>query len=273
MKTIKARHKLIPAIIMLIVAAITMSTASYAWFTMSNRVEVTGINLSVVAPTNILIREEGSGDPFANIVTVASNPVDGRLNHSSSINGEVFFTLDNATAQNVDPLTGTLPATPGIISATTLVAASVDGYYYDYRLELVNTGGLDVQVGLKEISISPVTTSVADLGIIGAIRFAVLDGDTEANLVSGLLFANAADSANAIASSAPTYSASAAVNEYLGNLFLLTKEGEASTNDPVNSRTVIVRVWIEGQDADCVTLHANSEFNIEFAFYVFAEVE
>ena len=58
MKTIKARHKLVPAIIMLIVAAITMSTASYAWFTMSNRVEVTGINLSVVAPTNILIREK-----------------------------------------------------------------------------------------------------------------------------------------------------------------------------------------------------------------------
>ncbi|HPB17319.1 MAG TPA: hypothetical protein PK870_06685, partial [Clostridia bacterium] len=69
MKTIKARHKLIPAIIMLIVAAITMSTASYAWFTMSNRVEVTGVELTVVAPTNILIRNEGLG-AFLSSVTV-----------------------------------------------------------------------------------------------------------------------------------------------------------------------------------------------------------
>src|SRR5690554_6821442 len=104
MKTIKARHKLVPAIIMLIVAAITMSTASYAWFTMSNRVEVTGINLSVVAPTNILIREKGSEAAFANSVALDSTSLGfGKLMHASSTKGLKFFTISETDAREADP--------------------------------------------------------------------------------------------------------------------------------------------------------------------------
>lgn len=50
-----AARKIIPAAGMLMVSALMLSTSTYAWFTMSREVEVTGINMTAVVPENIQI--------------------------------------------------------------------------------------------------------------------------------------------------------------------------------------------------------------------------
>lgn len=270
MKTIKARHKLIPAIIMLIVAAITMSTASYAWFTMSNRVKVTGVELKVVAPTNILIREKKSSEynNFLNTVSLAtSSAVTGKLSHASSVNGVDMFTVEDATTMvNTD---GTLTSTATIISTTTPVATE-DGYYVDFFLELVNTGEENVTVGLDNLTIDGVDDSAAGENIEGAVRFAILENGT----VSKGVFGQGEGTTVAAYSAAgtpgtPGITADQEVLTTSANVFTLLGGGIAeNTESPKNMKSITVRVWVEGQDPDCVSAKAGSSFSIEFDFYV-----
>ena len=49
-KNTSAKKKLIPAVAMLTTSAVMLSTATYAWFTMSREVEVTGIKLTATTP-------------------------------------------------------------------------------------------------------------------------------------------------------------------------------------------------------------------------------
>lgn len=54
-KNTSANKKLIPAVAMLTTSAVMLSTATYAWFTMSREVEVTGIKLTATTPQTIEI--------------------------------------------------------------------------------------------------------------------------------------------------------------------------------------------------------------------------
>ena len=52
-KNTSSKKKLIPAVAMLTTSAVMLSTATYAWFTMSREVEVTGIKLTATTPQTI----------------------------------------------------------------------------------------------------------------------------------------------------------------------------------------------------------------------------
>lgn len=54
-KNTSAKKKLMPAVAMLTTSAVMLSTATYAWFTMSREVEVTGIKLTATTPQTIEI--------------------------------------------------------------------------------------------------------------------------------------------------------------------------------------------------------------------------
>ncbi|MEO3154287.1 hypothetical protein ABHC51_02790 [Ruminococcus bicirculans (ex Wegman et al. 2014)] len=54
-KNTSAKKKLIPAVAMLTTSVVMLSTATYAWFTMSREVEVTGIKLTATTPQTIEI--------------------------------------------------------------------------------------------------------------------------------------------------------------------------------------------------------------------------
>lgn len=54
-KNTSSKKKLIPAVAMLTTSAVMLSTATYAWFTMSREVEVTGIKLTATTPQTIEI--------------------------------------------------------------------------------------------------------------------------------------------------------------------------------------------------------------------------
>ncbi len=113
-----ARRKLIPAIAMLTVSAMTLASSTYAWFTMSKEVEVKNIQMTATVPediqislgaigsaseTNSLAKNGGfltanapaSDYDWSNIADISNYYAFGKLIPASSTTGlNVFFTPD-----------------------------------------------------------------------------------------------------------------------------------------------------------------------------------
>ncbi|MBE6877224.1 MAG: hypothetical protein E7496_11005, partial [Ruminococcus sp.] len=67
-----AKRKLVPAVGMLLASAMALSSSTYAWFTMSREVEVTGIKLTATVPENIEISlgyDQHTGNHLAQAAT------------------------------------------------------------------------------------------------------------------------------------------------------------------------------------------------------------
>lgn len=101
----KKMRKLIPAFAMLLVSAIMMSTASFAWFTMNETVEATGMQIQAQAAGSLVIKEN---DPLL------YNDTKSVINFTSGVSKLSPITVDPATGtwkaptkvNNVDPHTG-----------------------------------------------------------------------------------------------------------------------------------------------------------------------
>ncbi len=80
MKKTNAKKKLIPAAAMLAISAAMLSTATYAWFTMSREVEVKGINMTATVPAGLQIslgNNMGSSTTGAKLTAINSTTADG----------------------------------------------------------------------------------------------------------------------------------------------------------------------------------------------------
>ncbi len=268
MKQIKTRHKLIPAIIMLLVAAITMSTASYAWFTMNKKVEVSGINLNVVAPANILIREVlAEPGVFANAVTITKS-VGGKLKPASTANGTGFYHLTDQGSAKVNYTTGVISGwASGDIEAASGNADSADGFFVDFPLELINTGGSPIDIGLNNVSV----TSTDSSAIIGAVRFAILHITENQNIDTAnnpIFCGGDSDKTHNVLKSDTVGShlleKTAKHEEMTAKLFTLAAGGDPA--DGAHSTKVRVRVWVEGMDTACSTPNSGKSFQVTFDF-------
>lgn len=116
-KNVSARRKLIPAIAMLATSAAMLSTSTYAWFTMSKEVEVTGINMTATVPENLQVsvgtitsgKSLNDDDSYvadntvapaeetmwSNMLVLSQYYSFGKLIPASSTNGlNIFFTPD-----------------------------------------------------------------------------------------------------------------------------------------------------------------------------------
>ena len=116
-KNVSARRKLIPAVAMLATSAAMLSTSTYAWFTMSKEVEVTGINMTATVPENLQVsvgeitagKSLNAADSYvtdntkaptdenmwSNMLVLSQYYSFGKLIPASSTNGlNIFFTPD-----------------------------------------------------------------------------------------------------------------------------------------------------------------------------------
>ena len=176
--------KLMPAAAMLAVSASMLATSTYAWFTMSKDVQVTGIKMTATVPETLQL-SIGNGQSTGTLVAAAAENADGALgvkapansNESldwsnvvdfksfygvaslipaSATNGATIYKTDDATgvgktvsANGVSAAT-TLKATTSIASAdkgTTLTGTN--GYYVDFPLWIRTSGTSDVNLSVK----------------------------------------------------------------------------------------------------------------------------
>lgn len=143
MKKKSTARKLLPAAGMLAISASMLATSTYAWFTMSKEVEVTGLTMKTKVGANLLISEDNIEGNYS-----ADRMVSGRkalLEPVSSISGktgEFFYTLDaKASGQKSHAATDTGKAyvayseaknpAEGTATNTNSTCATAGKYYYD----------------------------------------------------------------------------------------------------------------------------------------------
>ena len=104
----KNARKLIPAVAMLLVSASMLSTASYAWFSMNNKVTANGMKVDIVAPGSIEISNtiESNEVKFTSgNAQVTINKYDSAVTEGESIaNLAAVSSVDGNKLQNLQKL-------------------------------------------------------------------------------------------------------------------------------------------------------------------------
>ena len=257
----KFTRKLIPAVAMLVVSATMMSTASFAWFSMNRTVTATGMQATAVSPVNLQISVDDN--TYTNAVTSYTN-VTGKLLPASTVDPtdiNNFYAVKAGTGTVINAgAGGILDDSSDIVfqSVPTEVTDS-DGYYIDYTFyfQLTSAVSENTNIYLSELTFTESTTHLNQ-----AARVALLN---ESNgLVA--IYAAAVDTANAIGEL-----------DTDGTIKTLTATGAIAANDQskvftiaagATKTSVTLRLWIEGQDEQCVNANAGSTINFQVAFAV-----
>jgi len=244
----RGTRKLLPALAMLLVAFVVMTTASYAWFTMNRSVSVTGMKVNVTAESNLLIANSSAGtskaadSAFGTNVTISKT---GGIRPVSTVDGVNFYYTDDAKADG-----------DAINDSYTLVSGDQVGglkAYMDYVFELkaVNTETNPTQIVLTKLNLlynnAPITAEKA-FRVAIFIQAQAADGDAyetigaEADAIYTIAGAQNLTPGKAVASEdgldEVTYNGS------LDNKMPVAIEGTAYYK-------VTVRLWLEGEDTTC----------------------
>ncbi|WP_294098987.1 hypothetical protein [uncultured Ruminococcus sp.] len=207
-KNTSAKKKLIPAVAMLTTSAVMLSTATYAWFTMSREVEVTGIKLTATTPQTIEIslgrvtdgtvkaptnKTEDDELWMNSVATGSVYDTFGRLIPASSTDGNTLYYTTNAISLGRDvqfdntatPFANAMskPVTvtaSGKSESTGDLAASTndseDGYYLDIPVWFRTTSSTEVKLGVKATFEN--TADKTDEKIYKAARVSIIDANT-----------------------------------------------------------------------------------------------
>lgn len=294
------RSKVVSALAMLLVSAVALSSASYAWFTMSKQVEVKGIQLTATAPDNVLIatehdahttitpyksirdiKDERTNNIFRGGTTKTINAGD-TLIPCSSVNGTKLYYTEEINDDGSDKTTNSKYYET---TTSTKESTEADGLYYvDIPLYILTTGSENVSIAVDP-KLSSVTAEGENSKIYQAVKFAVLkDEDGTLSNIGGTfqatdtMFGNpVSDVTGTTATYADDNNAAITLKQDAterGTDFLLygtdhlTRKNQVSGN---NGKTyeytkVVVRVWIEGQNKNCITDNANQSFNVDLVF-------
>ena len=137
----KKMRKLIPAFAMLMVAAIMMTTASFAWFTMSDTVTATGMQVQAKADGTLVIKADQK-------LTLADSLAEAKFNSKGTTNltpityrkgvegsADGWYYCNNT--KTVDSVTGK-PADGTVVKADTMTPLA--GGYVDYVVYIASAG-------------------------------------------------------------------------------------------------------------------------------------
>jgi hypothetical protein len=249
----KNTRKLIPAIAMLLVSAVMMSTASFAWFSMNSQVEANGMQVNAITGMNLVITNtKGTGESDM----APSNTTGVKIMTPSSTKDLLnFFKADS----NVNITTGILNDGSKITKAENTGAIN---YYVEHTF-YIRVDGTDADsfdnLLVNEIIVADVDADDGDNtlnAISKALRVGVLCEDSEGNKVAQYIFAPVP---NATATYRPldaegTYK-TASPDDVLGDPITTTTPGAAADLGAVTNEylTIKIYLWYEGQDASCTT--------------------
>lgn len=260
----KATKKLIPALAMLLLSAVVMSSASFAWFTMSRQVTAQGLNVTVTAPNNLLIKEDSAlvtNYDYESIIT-RTNVV---LYPASTVDAVDFYNIQDGEKVNLASgarYDNTKLEESVLAKATEDEGGPVEGGYYDFKYVVKTEGSQTVKVVVNGITVE---NAPSNTKTIKPVRIAVFETGSPEN---ALLFNPVSGSANHTDGKAV---ASLDSNSYAVLDTVTYKAVSEVKNDscviatiaPAGTANITIRVWYEGEDTDCkVDTAANAQFKL-----------
>jgi hypothetical protein len=284
-KKSSAARKLIPAIGMLTVSAMMLSSSTYAWFTMNKEVTVTGMEVRTMVGDNLLIASD----------TLASTAVQDDSNFKSSmdvslleallepvstVNGDDFFytstfnvggdgnALDktsyiaynaSAAATNTSDYNNAFSENYGVNKTV----GTAEGYKdYVFQLKANNTDSSAKSVNLTNITLTQGAT--AETASLQAFRTAVFVEDlgTTPTAPAGGIGTLLTILSNEDSTTGENYFDDGTAVDSVNSLDDVQNLNTAAELGTVAGGTtkyfkVVVRLWLEGEDENC----NNSVFN------------
>lgn len=254
--------KIIPSICMLLVTAVLMGTSTYAWFSMNREVKATGMQVSAVTSSNLIIKgtaitftDGAEGEDSYTLPLGDGDSSFTALTPVSSATGKAFFTADKNAVENGDEA---LPDNAKFVAQND---AAAGGKTYWVKKEVFigvkgvnNLGALSVNATVTYKDKQGQTSTTAQQAIYKALRFAIYYNTNEAVIFGGDTTAETqwngatnADTANDSANYQSVTTKNAATP--IAGLTSLTAK---------TSYQITIVVWLEGQDANCFANNTNA---------------
>ena len=272
----KKMRKLLPAIAMLLVSAVMMSTASFAWFTMNSEVKATGMEVTAIAPDSIWISQAADSGWASTVALNGTGPSTGKYTpamtvkfagdpsapdyDSTKVTGRevwdawTFAELTGAASQRVKN-DGTIE---NLASAD--LTTSTSFYKDDFYLKLDAKNGNDAEVYVNVGVSHALGSDPAADEIYKALRVAVATGEAGA-VGTAVVFAP-----TAISTDGTSIVLAPLDTGVTSNTLVTLEAGAAATK-------VVVYAWIEGTDTDCMNDNALNEDLFEITLYFSIDAE
>lgn len=263
----KFTRKIVPALALLIVSAVLMTTATFAWFSMNTRVTATGMQMGTEAGDNVLIANNTSKTKetaLGNFKNALVLPVaKANLRPVSSVDGANFYFVDafqvagNGAA--VAP-SGYNPYTKYDTSDAEKLAASQTAFennyrkagikpYVEYAFQVMATNAEGAAADLVIDSIA--LTYNGSTNVQKAFRVAVFADEftgSEVTTETLVTILSQSGAGNHTPNSAVSgVNATSAVQKPGAATKIATAIPEGETH----FYRVVVRVWLEGEDTTC----------------------
>ena len=301
-KTFKKRA-FISAIAMLIVSAIVLTSATYAWFSMAKKVEVESMELNVTSPEGIQISANTSAfttkltaDEIAGITSTRFSAYEGNINNipttvkpSSSTfttNGYLprFYDgsindagrMDIASRADVgsgyvafDLFVKVKSATLVKFGSTSITCDANPELTTAMRVALVNCGTVAENAAASAIqSVLPGTNSAAK--VVYEIDATNHTAEATAKGASGIMTTKPLSRAGTNLVTDATYNNIVTNTEYTYNLEATNATSSSQARINVNAGITRLRVymWMEGNDVDCANDIAGLTFNFNLVLEI-----
>ncbi len=250
--------KLIPALALLIISAVVMSTASYAWFSMNTQVTATGMQVKAQVEGGIVIsnstKSTWTAETYAQVSTSSLLPTsnakapNGNWYHNKSTNAnDAAAGQDSGTYETLSPiLLSSTTEGVGYIDANgdSAYTAGTDSAYYLMNRFFIKSSGDIITNTTLYINQVTVSSSVPTLEIDNALRVCVV--------VDGTPYLFAPVTVNAGPTLTYRVAGSTADTTALAGTTKNTATG-VTTIKNTDDEAVPVQIYIyfEGEDANC----------------------
>ncbi len=179
----KKMRKLIPALAMLVLSAVMMSTASYAWFSMNTNVVAEGMKIQAQASGSLVIAQENASETFmgSSVTTfsAASNYVNATTYKKLSEDTNAKYQWVKADGSKIDADLGSIKS--DATDALTAIGQDDIGegkipYYFDFLVYIAANGDeIKNQKLSATVTFTKVENSVAFTGKALSVAFFVLE--------------------------------------------------------------------------------------------------
>lgn len=245
------KNKLVLASLALLVSAITLIAASYAWFTMNDTVYATGLQLTAATPAIVEISLDG--DTWGSSVTLPATSLAMRPTSTmTALNGSFYEPTVNTAlvSENAEGIFKAIPNPSGITYQ----------YYYDVDLYFRTKGTYPIDLILQDLSIE-------ETNLNKAIRVAFLnsDGTAYSNGTTPLIYASTSDTYKAAAST-DTIEDFTPLTAGASNVIINVPVNATDANQYGTTVNMKVRIYLEGQDQNCVVDNLLDSLSIGLTF-------
>ena len=280
----KATRKLLPAIALLLVSVVLLSTASFAWFT-TNKTVKTSMTVSVTTPQNLMISvKDGTWGPWAN--SAAFNNDYPKLTPASSANGKDFVvssglvTEGALTQDQVNEIVASNGSKGSFSTNTTGTGSDGEIYFlkYEFRLRasqpIVPSPEEDEDIVASNVICTINVTGTEkeneedenylDEAYFAALRIVILDSNGD--VVVAARGASGATSNPIIKGENSTFTVSSAFSD--------TNTFNQLTFPAAVAQDFTLVVWLEGNDPACVSENIDKTPNCNISIdFVVEDVE